>query len=57
MENEGSLPCSQEPALVAILSQLNLVHIFYCCSIHEKASQEVSTFQGFLTKILYAFIF
>jgi hypothetical protein len=36
MEPGGSLPCSQEPAIVSILSQMNSVHIVttYFFKIH-----------------------
>jgi hypothetical protein len=36
METEGSLPCSQEPPLAPILSQIDPVHTItsYLCKIH-----------------------
>jgi hypothetical protein len=35
MELEGSLPCSQEPAIIPVLSQMNPVHTLplYFCKI------------------------
>jgi hypothetical protein len=67
MEPEGSLPCSQDPQLVPILSQINPIHAMpsYLSKIHFNivhpptswSSQWSLSFFGFPTNILYAFLF
>jgi hypothetical protein len=61
MEPEGSLPCSQEPSLVPILSQIDPVHPIplnpiLILSTHLSLGLHSGLFlSGFPTNILYAF--
>jgi hypothetical protein len=66
MDPEGSLPCSQEPSTVPILSQINPVHTIpsYLSRIHLNIVHPPTSWSsqwflpsGFPTNILYAFLF
>jgi hypothetical protein len=64
MEPECSLPCSQNPPLVSVLSQINPVHTTpsYLSKIHFNIIHKPSFPSGFFpsglpTEILYAFTF
>jgi hypothetical protein len=65
MEPEGLLPCSQEPSLVPILSQIHPIHatpsyltFFIILSTHLRLVLPSGHFpSGMPTNILYAFLF